>query len=117
MAATAKATLKTFFETGDFPSQAQFYALIDTLASLLEDVANNLTTTAAGKVLDARQGKALKDLIDTLTTAVNNKPTVVAAPASSTASGTAGQIAYDGDYFYQCVATDTWRRTPLADWS
>ena len=31
------------------------------------DVANNLTTTAAGKVLDARQGKALKDLIDGIT--------------------------------------------------
>ena len=31
------------------------------------DVANNLTTTAAGKVLDARQGKVLKDLIDGLT--------------------------------------------------
>lgn len=30
------------------------------------DVANNLTTTTAGKVLDARQGKALKDLFDGL---------------------------------------------------
>lgn len=29
-------------------------------------VANNLTTTAAGKVLDARQGKILKDLIDNI---------------------------------------------------
>lgn len=28
-----------------------------------EDVANNLTTTAAGKVLDARQGKALNEAI------------------------------------------------------
>ena len=27
-------------------------------------VANNLTTTSSGKVLDARQGKALKDLIN-----------------------------------------------------
>lgn len=27
-------------------------------------VANNLTTTASGKVLDARQGKALKDITD-----------------------------------------------------
>ena len=27
-------------------------------------VANNLTTTASGKVLDARQGKALKDLVN-----------------------------------------------------
>ena len=30
------------------------------------DIANNLTTTASGKVLDARQGKALKDYIDGL---------------------------------------------------
>lgn len=30
------------------------------------DVANNLTTETAGKVLDARQGKELKDLIDGL---------------------------------------------------
>ena len=33
--------------------------------ALTGKVANNLTTTASGKVLDARQGKALKDLIDT----------------------------------------------------
>lgn len=30
-------------------------------------LANNLTTTASGKGLDARQGKALKQLIDALT--------------------------------------------------
>ena len=30
------------------------------------DIANNLTTTAAGKVLDARMGKALKDDVDTV---------------------------------------------------
>ena len=34
-------------------------------------VANNLTTTPAGKVLDARQGKALKGLIDDLTDVVD----------------------------------------------
>lgn len=31
-------------------------------------VANNLTTTGSGKVLDARQGKALKELVDGLDT-------------------------------------------------
>lgn len=36
------------------------------------DVANNLTTTAAGKVLDARQGKALKDMIPTKTSDITN---------------------------------------------
>ncbi len=35
------------------------------------DVANNLTTTAAGKVLDARQGPVLKALIDAAQTALN----------------------------------------------
>lgn len=50
------------------------YVTIDTLDDAVEhalenvlttsDVANDLTTTSAGKVLDARQGKALKDAID-----------------------------------------------------
>ena len=34
--------------------------------TVLTDIANNLTTSAAGYALDARQGKALKDSIDTL---------------------------------------------------
>ena len=36
------------------------------------DIANNLTTTASGKVLDARQGKALKDYIDGLVGDIEN---------------------------------------------
>lgn len=36
------------------------------------------------------------------------------APATPTSTGTAGQIAYDDDYFYICVATDTWVRSALA---
>ena len=35
------------------------------------DIANNLTTTASGKVLDARQGKALADLIGDAITYIN----------------------------------------------
>ena len=47
---------------------------IDTLKSNLtnkmnkSDVANNLTTTGSGKVLDARQGKALNDKFSTMNT-------------------------------------------------
>jgi hypothetical protein len=38
-------------------------------------------------------------------------------PASATASGTAGQIAYDAlGKFYLCTATNTWRRTTLSSW-
>jgi hypothetical protein len=37
-------------------------------------------------------------------------------PASATASGTAGQIAYDGDYLYVATAANTWERAALSTW-
>ena len=41
----------------------------------------------------------------------------VAVPATSTSTGTIGQWAIDSDYRYDCVATNTWRRTALMDWA
>jgi len=41
----------------------------------------------------------------------------VTAPASATSSGTAGQVAYDGSYYYICTASNTWRRVAIASWS
>jgi hypothetical protein len=43
-------------------------------------------------------------------------PAWVPAPASSGASGVAGQMAYDDEYFYVCIASGVWRRTPINDW-
>ena len=40
-------------------------------------------------------------------------PTV---PASASATGTAGDIAWDSDYIYVCVATNTWKRVAIATW-
>jgi hypothetical protein len=40
----------------------------------------------------------------------------VAAPATATSTGTAGQIAYASGYFYVCVATNTWKRIALSSW-
>ena len=37
-------------------------------------------------------------------------------PASATDAGVKGQIAWDEDYFYVCVGTDTWKRVPIATW-
>ena len=34
------------------------------------------------------------------------------APAHYNSTGMAGQMAYDDDYFYVCVATDRWMKTP-----
>jgi hypothetical protein len=38
-------------------------------------------------------------------------------PASATASGTAGQIAYDGDFLYVAVGSNQWERAALSTWS
>jgi len=43
-------------------------------------------------------------------------PQVVNAPANSASAGVAGQIAYDGSFIYQCVATNTWKRAALSSW-
>jgi len=37
-------------------------------------------------------------------------------PTSATATGTAGQVAYDGSYLYVASASNTWVRTSLATW-
>ncbi len=40
-------------------------------------------------------------------------PTV---PASASATGSAGQIAWDADFIYVCTATNTWKRVAIATW-
>ena len=37
-------------------------------------------------------------------------------PASATASGTTGTIAWDSSYIYVCTATNTWKRTAISTW-
>ena len=37
-------------------------------------------------------------------------------PSTSTATGTAGMIAYDASYIYVCTATNTWVRVATATW-
>ncbi len=38
------------------------------------------------------------------------------APATTGATGTAGDIRYDADYIYVCTATNTWKRVAIATW-
>lgn len=37
-------------------------------------------------------------------------------PASSSSTGTAGMLAYDINYLYVCVATNTWKRVVISAW-
>lgn len=38
------------------------------------------------------------------------------APTTSTNAGTPGDLRYDTNFFYVCVATNTWRRVALTNW-
>lgn len=37
-------------------------------------------------------------------------------PTASGDPGTAGQIVWDSDYIYVCVATDSWKRANISTW-
>ena len=37
-------------------------------------------------------------------------------PATSSSTGTVGQIAFNSSHIYICVATDTWERVAIATW-
>ena len=41
---------------------------------------------------------------------------VVTAPLTSNSTGIMGQQAYDSNYHYICISTNTWKRTPLSSW-
>ena len=38
-------------------------------------------------------------------------------PASASATGSTGDIAWDANYVYVCVATDTWKRAAISTWT
>lgn len=52
--------------------------------------------------------------LDAIDTAIAGRAQLVAAPATATSAGVAGQIAFDATHFYVCVATNTWVRAALA---
>jgi hypothetical protein len=84
MAERTRAVLKTFFETGDFPTATQFADLIDSMNNKQDD------------------GAPITFL--------------PSAPATSSDTGAFGNMAFDADYLYVCVAVNTWRRMPISDW-
>lgn len=64
------------------------------------DIANNLTTTTAGKVLDATQGKALNDSITATNTAITNKHKLTRKTVN-TSSWTADTTSQSGTTLYK----------------
>jgi len=82
-AGTVPTETKAWERLGKMAALAAKFAMDATGLALSGKVANNLTTSTSGKVLDARQGKELKDLIDLV-----NPDSKTIRLASSTASST-----------------------------
>ncbi len=45
-----------------------------------------------------------------------NPKALAGTPASSTASGKAGELQYDSSYLYVCTAVNTWKRVAISSW-
>jgi hypothetical protein len=60
-------------------------------------------------------GNSLNKNLSQVILAINTKfPNWVTAPATSSSTGTAGQVAYDSSYMYICVSANTWKRISLS---
>jgi len=60
--------------------------------------------------------RTLLDDADLATARATLQMGVNKTPASASAAGTAGEIAWDADYIYVAVATNTWKRVAIATW-
>lgn len=59
----------------------------------------------------------LTDRQDNLESAIDAGFKVIdEAPASTSATGQPGEVFWDTQYFYVCVAVNTWKRIPLSSW-
>lgn len=38
-------------------------------------------------------------------------------PTNATAIGTTGQVTWDAEYIYVCIATNTWKRSSIVTWA
>lgn len=82
------------------------------------------TTTAAGGIVFGTSGDTnlYRSAANTLKTdddfVAGSKLYVPTSqtPATAAATGTAGQIAWDSNYIYVCVAANTWKRSAITTW-
>jgi hypothetical protein len=104
------------------PGTMAYEAATDYVAKSLYDANSILYATSDNTPVALTVGastivgrKASGDIV-ALTPAEAMNVLYVAAPASKTAAGTTGQIAWDDSWFYLCVATNDWKRTPIMYW-
>lgn len=104
-AATPSLTSATDVTAGVFFPAAGVMALATAALERLRVTADGrlgIGTTAPSGLLDVADNKIRVRTAQT--------------PASATAAGNQGEIAWDASYVYVCTATNTWKRAALASW-
>ena len=82
-------------------------------SDLVGDVTGNVTGNVSGSA--ATVTAAAQTAITSLGTLTSLK-LATSTPASASAAGTMGTIAWDTGYIYVCTATNTWKRVAIATW-
>jgi hypothetical protein len=127
MAAQPRTTLKGYFNTDDQPTEANFADLIDSFWLVGGGDAFSGAWITTGVIDNARVNWAAPSAIGTGTPAAGTFSALTCSgdvvriqtaktPASAGATGVQGQVAWDANYVYVCVATDTWKRAALSTW-
>lgn len=95
--------------------------LIHTYASMVASILDASDTTEDGKLdLQVQSAGTLTSMvaIAAANITLGARPIIpTLTPASATAAGTAGEVAWDANYIYVCTATNTWKRVAISTWS
>lgn len=91
--------------------------LDDVMSTTSNNPVKNKVITNAINTIDTRLSGDITSLstrVSAAESSILTKATLVSPPASASSTGTAGQIAYDSDYFYVCTATNEWKRVAIS---
>jgi len=105
-------------------SRSGGFNFLDNNATLLGQFAFNNHSEATGRTIKMSAGSTYVQASGNGAITLNGSTTATdyrvaalqTAPASATATGATGEIRYTSDYIYICVATNTWKRSPLSTW-
>lgn len=103
----------TPIENGDQVEASVVNALFSTLDAQITAHAVSILAMQS-EVADARKGN--ETLLDSIDAPIDT-PVKSATPSGAGDTGTTGEMCWDTDYIYVCVATDTWKRVTLENWS
>jgi hypothetical protein len=103
---------------------AIFSLMTDSIVQTLTSLSGNIVPGQPGDTYDLGtaaqpwQQLYVSDQISTSGTVTTDKLRIAAPtiPGAADSTGTAGDVAWDSNYMYVCVATDTWKRSSITTW-